>query len=105
MKILIGVYLVPCPYLPILLPSHGVLITAHSAACENALSEAATTAKQAEMRLRSAQAELKEKERVSKNSEHTYSKDKAIYDAACSEVSRLEVSCAFVLVGLEWRDA
>ena len=47
-----------------------------TAACENALSDAVTERKQAEMRLKSAQSELKEKEQTSKSNNQAYSKDK-----------------------------
>jgi len=60
-------------------------------ACENAVSEAVTAAKQAEMRLKNAQSELKEKEKCGKSSEHAYNKDKMVYEAARKEVDRIEV--------------
>lgn len=60
-------------------------------ACENAISVAVTEIRQAEMRLKSAQAELKEKEKASKNSGQAYAKDKAAYDAIQKEISRIEV--------------
>lgn len=47
--------------------------------------------KQAEMRLKSAQSELKDKERSSKGSGQAYSKDKAALEAIQKEISRIEV--------------
>ena len=44
-------------------------------------------------RLKSAQAELKEKEKLCKDSEHTYTKDKADIDAIQKEIAKIEVRC------------
>jgi len=63
-------------------------------ACENTVSEAVTAAKQAEMRLHSAQSDLREKSKSSKTSEQDYHKDKASHDAALKEVERIEVGVA-----------
>ena len=52
---------------------------------------AVTEIKQAEMRLTSAQSELKEKEKISKSSEQAYSKEKTAYDAIYKEINRIEV--------------
>ncbi len=59
------------------------------------MSEAVTAAKQAEMRLKNAQAELKEKEKCGKSSEQSYNKDKMVYEAARKEVDRIEVRLDF----------
>ena len=89
-----------CSLVPLVISaiiSSPTMITIFSAmsACENAVSEARTASKQAEMRLVSAQAELVEKERDSKKSEQAYVKDKAVYNTALKEVDRIEVSlCA-----------
>ncbi len=64
-------------------------------ACENSLSVAVTEMKQAEMRLKSAQAELKGMEKQSKSSGQHYTKDKAAYDAIVKETSRIEVCKAY----------
>ena len=45
------------------------------------------------LRLKSAQAELKEKEKLCKDSEHTYAKDKADIDAIQKEITKIEVRC------------
>ena len=50
-----------------------------------------TERKQAEMRLKSAQAELKEKEQSSKSHSQAYSKDKAAHDSILKEIARIEV--------------
>ena len=86
--ILLGV-VIACVYLHMYLILLGVVT-----ACENAMSEAVTAAKQAEMRLHGAQSELKEKSKSSKTSEQSYLKDKASCDAARKEVERIEVGVA-----------
>ena len=48
-------------------------------------------------RLKSAQAELKEKEKLCKDSEHTYTKDKADIDAIQKEIAKIEVRCCLPL--------
>ena len=45
------------------------------------------------LRLKSAQAELKEKEKLCKDSEHTYTKDKADIDTIQKEIAKIEVRC------------
>ena len=45
------------------------------------------------LRLKSAQAELKEKEKLCKDSEHTYAKDKADIDTIQKEITKIEVRC------------
>ncbi len=44
------------------------------------------------MRLKSAQSELQEKEKTSKSSGQSYTKDKKAYDATQKEIARIEVS-------------
>ena len=61
------------------------------AACESEISVAVTETKQAQMRLKSAQSELKEKEAACKASDHSYTQDKAKVDALGKEISKLEV--------------
>ena len=60
-------------------------------ACENEISCAVTERKQAEMRLKSAQSELKEKEKACKDGETSYSKDKASLNALQKEMTKIEV--------------
>jgi len=67
-------------------------LAAQKIACENEISTAVTETKQAEMRLKSAQAELKEKEGLCKDSEHAYSRDKASVDTIQKEITKLEQS-------------
>ena len=50
-----------------------------------------TERKQAEMRLKSAQSELKEKERACKDGETSYSQDKASLEALQKEMRKIEV--------------
>ena len=49
------------------------------------------------LRLKSAQAELKEKEKLCKDSEHTYTKDKADIDTIQKEIAKIEVCCCLPL--------
>ena len=49
-------------------------------------------------RLESAQSELKEKEKASKDSEHTYAKDKATCDAIQKDSDKIEVNCVSTYV-------
>ena len=65
-------------------------------ACENEISVAVTERKQAEMRLKSAQSELKEKEKTCKDGETSYSRDKASLDAIQKEMTKIEVGSKFV---------
>ena len=60
-------------------------------ACENEISGAVTERKQAEMRLKSAQSELKEKEKACKDGETSYSRDKASLNALQKEMTKIEV--------------
>ena len=60
-------------------------------ACENEISGAVTERKQAEMRLKSAQSELKEKEKACKDGETSYSRDKAALNALQKEMTKIEV--------------
>lgn len=62
-----------------------------STACENGISSAVTETKQAEMRLKSAQSELKEKEAGCKDSGHSYSQDKTKFDTIGKDIAKIEV--------------
>ena len=70
---------------------HLILLTIFTVACENEISGAVTERKQAEMRLKSAQSELKEKERACKDGETSYSRDKASLEALQKEMRKIEV--------------
>ncbi len=61
------------------------------AACESEISAAVTETKAAQMRLASAQSELKEKEGLCKDSGHSYTQDKAKFDALGKEIAKIEV--------------
>ena len=50
-----------------------------------------TERKQAEMRLKSAQSELREKEKACKDGETSYNKDKASLSALQKEMTKIEV--------------
>lgn len=54
--------------------------------------------KQAEMRLKSAQAELKEMEKQSKSSGQNYTKDKTAYDAIMRDISKMEVIVGCIIM-------
>ena len=60
-------------------------------ACENEISTAVTERKQAEMRLKSAQSELREKEKACREGEASYSRDKATLETLQKEVAKIEV--------------
>ena len=54
------------------------------------------------MRIKSAQSELKDKEKSSKNSGQAYSKDKAAHEAIQKEIARIEVRtyvCRYIKCG------
>ncbi len=66
-------------------------ITITCAACDSEISAAVTETKAAQLRLTSAQSELREKESMCKDTGHSYSKDKAKFDALRKEMARIEV--------------
>lgn len=66
-----------------------------SIACENEISAAVTERKQAELRLKSAQSELKEKEKTCREGETSYNKDKATLQALKKEMTKIEVMVEF----------
>ena len=66
-------------------------------ACENEISSAVTERKQAEMRLKSAQSELKEKEKACREGEASYVKDKAALESLQKEMAKIEVGNALYM--------
>ena len=68
-----------------------------SLACESEISTAVSERKQAEMRLKSAQSELKEKEKACREGETSYTKDKATLESLQKEMTKIEVHVKIIL--------